>query len=86
MHDTAPVEVLDCFLHRLHLSVYAQVLVANPNTFAYAALLVEHVAGAHSEVARNGPQLMDLGAVQGGGMGVAYHGASQANGTRTGHG
>ena len=31
-------------------------------------------------------KLMDLGAVQGSSMGVAYHGARQANGTCIGHG
>ena len=86
VHDTAPVEVLDCFLHRLHPSVRAQVLVADPNTFAHTALLAKCVVGAHGKAARNGPQPMDLGAVQGSGIGVAYHGARQANGTRTGHG
>ena len=63
-----------------------QVLVANPSTFAYAALLAKHVAGAHGEVVCNGPHPMDLGAVQGGGMGVTYYGARQGNSTHTGQG
>ena len=84
--NTAPVEVLDCFLCGLHPSVCAQVLVAAPSTFACAALIVERVAGAHGKTACNCPQPMDLGAMQGNGIGVAYHGARQANGTRTGHG
>ena len=86
MHNTAPAEVLDHFLCGLHPSVHAQVLVFGPNTFAHEVLLAERVAGAHGEAARNGPQPMDLHAVQGSGIGVAYHGARQANGTRTGHG
>ena len=86
MHDIAPTEVLDCFLYGLHPSVYAQVLVADPNIFTWATLLAECVARAHGDAARNGPQPMDLGTVQGSGMGVAYHGARQANGTSTGHG
>ena len=86
VHDTAPAEVLDCFLHRLHPFVHAQVLVADPNTLVHAALLAERVAGAYSEAARNGPQPMDLGAMQGSGIGVAYHRSGQANGTCTGHG
>ena len=86
MHDTAPAEVLDCFLHGLHPSVRTQVLVANPNTFMHAVLIAKRVAGAHGKAARNGSQPMDLGAVQGSSIGVAYHGARQANGTRTGHG
>ena len=86
VHDTAPVEVLDCFLCGLHPSVQAQVLVADPSTFVHAALIAECVAGAHGEAACNGPQPMDLGAVQGSGIEVAYHGARQANGTCTGHG
>ena len=36
MHDTAPAEVLDHFLHGLHPSVHTQVLVADPSTFAHA--------------------------------------------------
>ena len=86
MHDTAPAEVLDCFLHGLHPSVHAQVLVADLSTFAQAELIVDCVAGAHGEAARNGPQPMDLGAVQGSSIGVAYHEARQANDTCTGHG
>ena len=71
MYDTAPVEVLDCYLHGLHPSVCMQVLVANPNIFAHAALLAEHVAVAYGEATHNGPQPMDLGALQGSGIGVA---------------
>ena len=52
----------------------------------HAALLAEHVAGAHGEAAHDEPQPMDLGAMQNSGMGVAYHEAKQANGTCTGHG
>ena len=52
----------------------------------HAALLAECIAGAHGEAASNGPQPMDLGTVQVSGMGVAYHGARQANGTHTVHG
>ena len=85
MLDTAPAEVLDHFFHGLHPSVCMQVLVANPNIFMNAALLAEHMAVAHGKAAGNGPQPMDLGAVQGSSVGVAYHGARQANGTRTGH-
>ena len=61
-------------------------LVGDPNTFARAVHLAERVSGAHGKAARNGPQPMDLGAVQGRSIGVAYHGARQANGTNTGHG
>ena len=86
VHDTAPAEVLDCFLHGLHPSVRAQMLVADPSTFICAELIEEREAGAHGKAACNGPQPMDLGAVQGSGIGVAYHGARQANSTRTGHG
>ena len=85
VHDTAPAEVLDCFLCGLNPSVSAQVLVADPNTFVCAALLAKYMSRAHGKAARNGPQPMDLGAVQGSGIGVAYHGARRANGTRTGH-
>ena len=85
MHNTAPVEVLNHFLRGLHSSMHAQVLVSGPNTFSHAALLAEHVAGAHGEAARNGSKPMDLGAMQGSNIGVAYHGAWQANDTRTGH-
>ena len=86
VHDTAHAEVLDCFLHGLHPSVHEQVLVADLNISVHAALIAERVAGAYGEAARNGPQPTDLGAVQGSGIGVAYHGARQANGTCTGHG
>ena len=86
VHDTASAEVLDCFFHGSSPAVRAKVLVADPNTFTHTALLAKRVAGAHGEAARNGPQTMDLGAVQGSSMGVAYHGARQANATRTGHG
>ena len=45
-------------------------LVADPNIFVHAALLAERVARAHGEAARNGPQPMDLGTVQGSGIGL----------------
>ena len=51
VHDTALAEVLDFFLHGLHPSVHAQVLVADPNTFSHAVLLAERMAGAHGEAA-----------------------------------
>ena len=86
VYDTAPEEVLDCVFCELNPSVHAQVLVADPSTFSHAVLIAERVAGGHGEAARNGPQPMDLGAVQGSSIGVAYHGARQANGTYTGHG
>ena len=71
MHNTMPAKVLDHFLYGLHLSVHMQVFIADPNTFVYAAFLAEHMRGAHGEATCNGPQLMDLGAVQGSSMGVA---------------
>ena len=86
MHNSAPAEVLDCFLCGLQPSVCTQVLFANPSTFARAALLAEYIVGAHGEAAHNGPQPMDLGAVQGSSMGVTSHGARQGNGTHTGQG
>ena len=86
VHNSAPSEVLYRFLHGLHPFVCAQVLFADPSIFLRAVLIADRVAGALGEAARNGPQPMDLGAVQGSSIGVAYHGARQANGTRTGHG
>ena len=65
MHDAAPAEVLDHFIKGLQASIRARVLVADPQTFERAALLVERVAGAHREVARSGPTPMDLGTVHG---------------------
>ena len=61
MHDTAPPEVLDCFLHRLQPSVHIQVLVTNPSICVHAALLAGRVAGAHGKAACSGPKPMDLG-------------------------
>ena len=55
VHDTAPAEVLDHSFYGLNPFVFAQVLVADPNTFAHAALLAERVAGAHGKAACNGP-------------------------------
>ena len=86
VHHTASTDVLDYFLYGLQSSMHVQVLVSNPSTFTYAALLAERVAGAHGKAACNGPQPMDLGAVQCSGKGVTYHVARQGNSTRTGQG
>ena len=83
VHDIAPTEVLDHFLHGLQPSMRAQVLIACASIFACAAILAKHIAGAHGKAACNGPQLIDLGSVQGSSMGVTYYGVRQGNCTRT---
>ena len=47
VHDAALTEVQDQFIRGLKASIWALVLVADPQTFERAALLAECIAGAH---------------------------------------
>ena len=69
--------MIDHFLKGLKASIWAQVLVANQQTFERAAFLAKHVAGAHGEAAHSGPIPMDLGAI---------HSNGNGNGSNTGIG
>ena len=65
MHDSAPANVLDRLIRGLQASIQAFFLVANPQKFEGAALLAEHISGAHREAAHGSPATMDLGIIHG---------------------
>ena len=94
MHDPKNTEVLDWFSWGLSAPLQTKLLVANPQGFFRAALLIEEVVDAQGKVLRgnkagamprNGPILIELGATESVFSGQVYV-YSSGNGSSSGSG